>query len=72
MTEAEATGLVFAPFVKHLKQMVGAWVEVATWNGTVHGRLQEVFSDHILIENGARYHVRLAAVAYVQQKADPR
>ncbi|BCV24327.1 MAG TPA: DUF2642 domain-containing protein [Firmicutes bacterium] len=54
-------------FNDHMRALVGQVVDAATWAGTVQGTLVDAFPDHILIQTpSARYHVRLAAIAFVR------
>lgn len=54
-------------FGEHLRGLLGQMVDAATWAGTVQGTLVDVFPDHILLQTpSARYHMRLAAIAFVR------
>lgn len=72
MTERYGSGSeAYAPtdlvFTDHMRTLLGRMVDAATWAGTVQGTLVDVFPDHILVQTpSARYHVRLAALAFVR------
>lgn len=54
-----------AEFVRHLRQHVGRQVTLQTATGMLHGRLAEVFPDHVLLRmDGREHHVRIAAIVW--------
>lgn len=60
-------------FFKHLMEMRGRMVEVATTCKTLKGRLKEVLPDHILLETKEcmHCHIRLKEICFVCPLMDP-
>lgn len=55
-----------AAFVQHLRRLAGRQVTVQTTTGILHGRLVEVFPDHVLLRiDGREHHLRIAKVVWV-------
>lgn len=57
---------------RHLMQLKGHRVEVATKCKTVKGMLRDVLPDHILVEADRRqFHIRLKTICFVSPLMDP-
>lgn len=53
-------------FIRHLRELIGETVTVATTCGMVRGELGQVHDDYILIRhNGTRQNVRLSQICFV-------
>ncbi|GAB7388285.1 hypothetical protein BSNK01_21220 [Bacillaceae bacterium] len=67
--ESQRTGMkkFYKPFLNLLERMVGKTVSVATPTDTINGKLENVFSDYILVnDSGEHYHIRIEQIIYVK------